>query len=401
MDARFTKAGLSRMRSVLSGYVERGEHSGLATFVSRGDEVHVDVYGSLGFDSSQAVRPDTIFRIASMSKPVIAAGAMLLVEDCVLRLDDPIDALLPELADRTVLRSVDAQVDDTVAAVRPISVRDLLTFRCGIGMVFAPEGRYPIQDAHDEALGMPGPPRPQDMPAPDEWMRRVGSLPLVFQPGERWLYNTAADVLSVLVERASGQRLDAFLRERLFEPLGMRDTGFSVPEAAIDRLGTHYANDWRTGERVVFDEGRGGQWSRPPAFFSGAGGLVSTVVDYAAFATMLLRDGRHGGEQLLSRASVRLMTADHLTAEQKAPPVLGPAMFGVTGWGFGGRVITDREGVGLSPGSYGWDGGLGSSAYADRAEDVVTVLMTQQAWTAPQPPAIHHDFWTTSYAALA
>jgi CubicO group peptidase (beta-lactamase class C family) len=165
---------------------------------------------------------------------------MILVEECKLRLDEPVDALLPELAERQVLKRLDGPLDDTVPAKRPITVRDLLTFRMGFGQIMAPLDAYPILKAANELqIGM-GPPNPSTMPAPDEWMRRLGSLPLMHQPGERWMYNTGSDVLGVLIARASGRELPTFLRERLFEPLEMRDTGFSVPEASLDRLATSY-----------------------------------------------------------------------------------------------------------------------------------------------------------------
>ncbi len=182
------------------------------------------------------MRRDTIFRITSMTKPVTAAAAMILVEECKLRLDEPVDRLLPELADRKVLKRIDGPLDDTVPAHRPITVRDLLTFRMGFGLILGPQDKYPILKAASEQGIMVGPPKPPTLHAPDEWMRRFGTLPLMHQPGEKWLYNTASDVLGVLVARAAGQRLETFLRERIFEPLSMQDTDFSVPAEKLDRL---------------------------------------------------------------------------------------------------------------------------------------------------------------------
>src|SRR6202022_1829297 len=208
---------------------------------------------------------------------ITAAATMILVEECKLRLDEAVDRLLPELANRTVLKRIDAPLDDTVPAQQPITVRDLLTFRMGFGSVMAPPGTDPIQKAmSDLQIGGDGPPHPSKTPPPDEGIRRLGTLPLMHQPGERWLYNTGSDVLGVLIARASDQPLETFLRERLFEPMGMKDTGFSVPPASLDRLATSYWTDPTSGRLAVYDEARGGQWSRPPAFPSGAGGLVST-----------------------------------------------------------------------------------------------------------------------------
>ena len=237
----------------------------------------------MALGGNDPMRRDTIFRISSMTKPVTAVATMILVEECKLRLDEPVDRLLPELADRRVLRAVDGPLDDTVPANRPITVRDLLTFRMGFGMVMAMPGTSPIQDAPHEVMLGQGPPHPSKTPAPDEWIRRLGTLPLMHQPGERWMYNTGSDVLGVLIARASGQPFETFLRERIFEPLGMKDTGFSVPAAELDRLATSYWTDPETGALELHDE-PDGQWSRPPAFPSGAGGLVSTVDDYLAFA---------------------------------------------------------------------------------------------------------------------
>ncbi|HZU75982.1 MAG TPA: serine hydrolase domain-containing protein, partial [Dehalococcoidia bacterium] len=248
-------------------------------------------------------------------------------------------------------------------------------------------------------LGM-GPPRPQRMPAPDEWLRRLGMLPLMHQPGERWLYNTGADVLGVLLARASGQPLATFLRERIFEPLGMKDTGFSVAPEQRHRLPPCYWTNFQTGVTEVFDPVEGGQWSQPPVFPSGAAGLVSTVDDYLAFAQMLLNHGRHGSERILSRHSVELMTTDQLTSEQKAVSGLIPGYFDGHGWGFGVSIVNRREDVAFAPGSYGWDGGLGTSWRSDPAEQMITLLLTQQAWTSPGPPGVCRDFWTLAYQAI-
>jgi CubicO group peptidase (beta-lactamase class C family) len=391
-------ARLGRMHDVMTGYVERGDVPGLVTLVSRRGEVHVDVIGTQAFKDPDPMRRDTIFRISSMTKPITAAATMILVEECKLRLDEPVDALLPELAERKVLKRLDGPLDDTVPARRPITVRDLLTFRMGFGMMMAPPDAYPIlKAANVQQLGM-GPPNPSTMPPPDEWMRRLGSLPLMYQPGEQWMYNTGSDVLGVLIARSSHQPLETFLHERLFEPLEMRDTGFSVPEVSLDRLATSYWTDPTSGKLSVYDEPRGGQWSRPPAFPSGAGGLVSTIDDYLAFGQMMLPLGKHGNERILSRLSVELMTTDQLTPEQKAAPSLVSGFLDGHGWGFGVSVITRRDDIAAVPGRYGWDGGLGTSWYSDPREDMVIILMTQSAWASPSPPNVY--FWTLAYQAI-
>jgi CubicO group peptidase (beta-lactamase class C family) len=228
-------------------------------------------------------------------------------------------------------------------------------------------------------------------------MRRLGTLPLAYQPGERWLYHTSSEVLGVLVARAAGQPLEAFLAERLFQPLGMTDTGFSVPEASLGRFGGAYAADPATGERSLYDPADG-QWSRPPAFPSGGAGLVSTVDDYLSFARMLAAGGRCGDGRLLSRPSVMAMTTNQLTSEQMAAS--SPSPDGTLGWGFGVGVQVARAGPAHSIGSYGWDGGLGSSWRNDPAEDLAGILLTNQAFSSPEPPAVVQDFWTSIYASI-
>ncbi|HEY4026144.1 MAG TPA: serine hydrolase domain-containing protein, partial [Candidatus Dormibacteraeota bacterium] len=285
----FSSKRLTRVRDLLERHVDAGEVPGAVAVVARHGEVHIEATGNLAFEGAGSRTPmagDTICRLASTTKPIVAACAMTLVEDCTLRLDDPVDALLPELADMTVLVDPNGPLEATVPAERPITLRDLLTYRLGTGMVPAERGTIPISDALDalergEGPGDPGP------PGPDEWIRRLGTLPLVYQPGERWMYNTAANVTVVLIARATGMSFGDALRERICEPLGMKDTAFSVGGESISRLATAYVLDDATGELVV-EDGPDGHWSRPPAFESGGGGLVSTADDYLAFASALL-----------------------------------------------------------------------------------------------------------------
>ncbi|MGO8948735.1 MAG: serine hydrolase domain-containing protein [Ktedonobacterales bacterium] len=398
--AAFSTVRLRRMHDVMAGYVERGEVPGVVTLLSRRGEVQVDTMGAMGIADSAPIRRDTIFRISSMTKPITAAATMILAEQCELRLDDPVDRWLPELAERKVLKRLDGPLDDTVPANRPITVRDLLTFRMGFGQMLASPDDYPIlKEANAQQIGM-GPPSPSSLPAPDEWIRRLGRLPLMHQPGEKWMYNTGSDVLGVLIARVSGQPFEAFLRQRLFEPLDMKDAGFSVPATQLDRLATSYWNSPQSGEIDVYDEAKGGQWSCPPDFPSGSGGMVSTVDDYLAFGQMMLSQGTYNNRRLLSRFSVEAMTTDQLTPEQKAVSGLVPGFFTGHGWGFGVSIVTSRDDISAVPGRYGWDGGMGTSWYSDPSENLVAILMTQRAWSSPSPPDICHDFWTLSYLAI-
>jgi CubicO group peptidase (beta-lactamase class C family) len=221
--AGLSKSRLERMHQVLSGYVERQEMPGLVALVSHHDDVHVETLGTMSVGHPAPMKRDTIFRIASLAKPVTAVAAMILVEECKLRLDESIEAWLPELANRRVLKSMSSQPDDTAPALRAITVRDLLTFRMGFGSVMAGPDTYPIQKLIREyRIGGDGPPRPSQAPGTEEWLQKLGSLPWMAQPGERWMYHVSADVLGVLIARVSGQSLGAFMRERIFDPLGMR-----------------------------------------------------------------------------------------------------------------------------------------------------------------------------------
>jgi CubicO group peptidase (beta-lactamase class C family) len=251
-------ARLGRMAEVLRGSVERGEVAGIVALVSRRDALHVETIGVQDLESPAPMRRDTIFRIASMTKAVTAVATMILVEEARLRLDDPVDRWLPELTDRRVLRAMDSRVDDTVPAKRAITLRDLLTLRWGLGAIMARPGTFPIQQAIREVGLAPGP-DPIAFDA-DEYMRRLGSLPLLHQPGEGWFYHTGYDVLAVLIARVAGMRFEDFLAERIFAPLGMADTGFHVPAAKLSRLATCYRTE--AGQLKVYDTAAGGLWSR-------------------------------------------------------------------------------------------------------------------------------------------
>ncbi|MEU1384633.1 MULTISPECIES: serine hydrolase domain-containing protein [unclassified Nonomuraea] len=289
-----------RLRGVLGGFVARGEVPGLVGLVHHRGETHVVPVGTLERGGGAAVEADSIFRIASLTKAVTAAAAMILVEECVLRIDDPIDDLVPELAGRRVLRALDAPLDDTVPATRPITVRDLLTFRLGTGQLLTEDGAdFPILRAMRDPRIDRGPDGPGS--GPGEWLARLGALPLMYQPGERWIYHTAADVLGVLIARAAGKPLHDFMTERIFEPLGMYDTGYRLPAGKLRRLAGSYRPDGSGGVTPRPDPR---VWDEPPPFPSGGGGpgLLSTAPDYAAFCRMLLAQGRHDRGRILSRA---------------------------------------------------------------------------------------------------
>ncbi|SEH01018.1 CubicO group peptidase, beta-lactamase class C family [Nonomuraea solani] len=403
----FSEAGLRRLREVLARHVESGKIPGLVALVSRDGETHVEAMGTMRHDGGAPMRRDTIFRMASTTKPVAAAATMVLLDECRLRLDDPVDPWLPELAGRKVLKRADGPLDDTVPARRPITVRDLLTSTCGLGLDMTAKtapmmSAFFEQGVYGQADGWMLP-----EPEPDEWMRRLSTLPLMYQPGERWLYNVSDDVLGVLVARVSGRSFEEFLRERIFDPLGMKDTGFHVPDGKIDRLPPLYSPDWQTGAFNVEDEAEGGHHSKPPAFQSGGGGLDSTADDYHAYFQMLLNGGTHRGERILSRPAVELMTTNRLTPEQTAALQTwarsvvhlshGTGQQG--GWGFGMAVRAQR-GDYAPVGQFGWDGGAGTTTYADPHNRLVGILLTQTGMSTPDSAGAINDFWTTLYQAI-
>jgi len=382
-----TSAGLAEFHGAAARHVGADRVPGLVTLVASGDQVHVETLGALSVGGTPVQR-DSLFRIASITKPVTGVATLALIEEGLIGLDEPVDILLPELAGRRVLARVDGPIDDTVPATRPITTRDLLTFTFGFGMVtemFMTPEPWPIQVAVDELqLGAVGPPDPASKPDPDTWMARFGSLPLMAQPGERWMYNSGAHVLSVLLARAAGQSFAEVLRTRIFEPLGMADTTFWTSQT--DRLATAYQ---ATPGGLVVADPPDGAWSKPPAFEDGAAGLLSTVDDLHAFARMLLG----GGAPVLAPESVAAMTVDQLTPDQKARGGLGSGFFDHQSWSYC-QAVQDS-------GAFGWNGGYGSSWLVDPAGDLVVIVLSQRLFESPELPAVHRDIQAAAYAARA
>lgn len=387
----FSEQGLRDLQAALKAEVDRGAIPGLVGLVSRDGETHAFPAGAMALGGPPVPR-DAIFRIASMTKPLTAAVAMMLVEEGKLRLEQPIDRLAPELANRQVLRRIDAPLDDTVPATRAITLKDVLTFRLGWGVLFTD---VPIMQAAADlpGFGMPNPAWPH---GPDRFMAELGKLPLMAQPGERWLYTLGSNVLGVLIARAEGKPLDQVFRERLLEPLGMSDTGFFVPPQKSARLITGYVN--QDGRLAPFDPWNG-MYATAPAFPAGDSGLVSTADDFARFAAFLRTGLAPDGRRLLSAASLQAMTTNHLTPEQIADGVdiLGPGR----GWGYGLGVFVGDDPYGRPVGAYGWDGGFGTTWFDDPATGLTAILLTQRVFDSPDPPAVHKAFWKGALAAVA
>jgi CubicO group peptidase (beta-lactamase class C family) len=379
----FTPSGLADLRAVAERHVGDDRVPGLVALITNDADVHVEALGCLTIGGAPVER-DSIFRIASTTKPITAAATLALVDEGLLALDEPVETLLPELADRRVLGRMDGPLADTVPAERAITTRDLLTFTFGFGMaaeMFAAERPWPVMQAVDALrLSTLGPPNPEVPPDPDTWMAGLGSLPLLAQPGQRWLYNTGAHVLGVLVARAAGMPFPEVLRSRIFDPLGMRDTGFVAGD--LRRFATAYRP---TPDGLVVSDEPDGAWSGLPAFPDGAAGLVSTVDDLLAFARMLLA----GGQPVLSSALAHEMTVDQLTAEQRAS---GQAFLDGGSWGLGLAV--------QESGAYGWDGGLGTTWLVDPVRNLVVIVLTQRMFESPTPPAVHREIQAAAYGAL-
>ncbi|MCB1001601.1 MAG: beta-lactamase family protein [Acidimicrobiales bacterium] len=363
--------------------------------VATDDRTHVGAAGRLDA-GGRPMRRDSIVRIASMTKPLTALAALMLVDEGRIGLDDPVDPWLPELADRRVLVPGATTLDQTVPAERPITVRDLLTFRMGLGYDFSGRSAQLTLGPLAAAGLVLGPPTPSTMPTADRLMAIVGSVPLEHQPGSGWRYHLSAEVLGVLVERVTTERLGDVFQERITGPLGMHDTAFAVEPHRLDRFGDCWGSDPSTGVLAVWDTADG-HWAGDPPLHSGGGGLVSTVDDVLRFGRCLL-DGAVApdGALLMSPALVREMTTDQLTSEQRLD--LDPE--GREGWGFGVGVQVGTDDPTAPAGSYGWTGGLGTVWRNDPARRVTVVVLTNQMFTDPSLPLAIADGLRLAFAAV-
>ncbi len=380
---------MSELRDVLQKQVIGGSVPGAVGLVAHRDKVEVQAAGFLDVEGTAPMTRDSIFRIASTTKPIIAAATMMLVDDGRIALDDAVATWLPELASPSVVRTPEAAVDDVVPAVRSITVFDLLTFRSGHG--FPSDFSLPAVALLFQDLTQ-GSPVERSPLGPDGWMAALSHIPLLHQPGEAWLYNTGSDILGVLIARVSNTPLPVFLAERVFEPLAMVDTEFDVTGAKRDRLTSAYEPNADGG--LELSDAPDGTWASPPAFPSGSGGLVSTADDLHAFARMLLAEGTANGRRLLTPTAVRQMTTDHLIQAQRDASTL---FLEGQGWGFGGSVDVAAVDPWNGQGRYGWVGGTGTAWHITPSTGTISILLTQRAMTGPTPPDVMREFW--SYAA--
>lgn len=379
--AGLSAEGLARIAPVLQAVVDAGDLSGVVTLIWRkGKEVQLNAVGFRDLESRIPMTRDTLFRIASMTKPVTSIAALMLIEEGKLRLDDPITRWMPEFKNMRVLQDPAGPLTDTVSAPREITLEDLMTHRSGLAYGFTSIG--PISHAYEDRLGSPiGTPL-----TPDEWLAALGSLPLSYAPGERFHYSHATDVLGFLVARIEEKPLGEVLRERIFGPLGMEDTCFWCPPEKRHRLAKLYRAPPAGGalEDVSFPHS-----PNPPAFEGGGGGLLSTADDYLKFARILLGHGEADGVRLVKPETIALMTANRLTDAQRQIPFMGFPFWNAQGFGLGLSVILDEAKLGLmgagSNGSFGWPGAFGTWWQADPAQEMVLIYLVQNSM--PLDPA--------------
>jgi CubicO group peptidase (beta-lactamase class C family) len=395
----FSPERLKAVTAAMQAAVDRGDTAGVVTLLYRHGEVaQVNAVGSQDEAARTPMRRDSIFRIASMTKPIVAVATLMLIEEGKLSLGDKVETYLPELANQKVLANPTDPLDSARPAQRGTTITDLLTHRSGICTPDTAGGPLTAAlkevDAAGYAMG------------PDEWLKRLGGLPLAYEPGSRFNYGNSFDVLGFLIARVAGTSLPDLLATRIFGPLGMKDTTFFVPADKMARLATNYGlSDRPAGKRIVTDQpGPSSRWAKPPIFPQGAGGLVSTADDYLAFARMLLNKGKLGDTRLLTHKSVALMTSNYLTPEQRRTPFVGLDFWAGQGFGLGVSVVDDvakqeRTPFGYSSaGSFGWPGAFGTWWQADPKEDMIQIFMVQMAAADPHTPV--RAFQALSYAAI-
>lgn len=393
------------MATHLKRFVESGEVPGFVALVSRENRIEAEIAGTRTRNGEPLAR-DSIFRITSMTKPIAAVATLLLADQGKLRLQDPIEKWLPELADRRVLKRIDGDLADTVPAKREIRVEDLLSFRMGFGLIMNFSDfskKYPIVERFKELglLGL-GPPDLSNPLTADEWLERFAMLPLMMQPGELWQYNAAYYLLGIFLSRVTGKALDELFRELLFDPLGMKDTGFVVPKEKLGRLTDCYRFDSEKSRLELLDAASDSHWSRKPSFLDASAGLVSTVDDYLAFARMLMSEGQHADKPFLSAEMARAMTANQLTPDQREKPTLVSDRWRNHGYGYGVSILMSESKTGIGrAGQYGWNGGFGSSWLNDPKSRLIGILLTERAFDSPALPPICEEFWKQVYVKPA
>lgn len=372
--AGFNKDTLAQVAPALQGLVDQGALSGVVTLVWRGGEVvQMNALGKRDIAANLPMERDTLFRVASMTKPVTSIAVMMLVEEGKLKLGDPATKWVPELANMQVLHDATGPLDATIPAARDITVEDLMTHRSGLAYGFTSMG--PIAYAHEEKLGS----ALVNSKTPDAWLQALGELPLSYPPGDRFHYSHATDVLGFLVARIEGKPLGRVLKERIFDPLGMSDTSFWLAPEKRDRLAKLYEAPLEGPLKDVSLP----HTDAPPAFEGGGGGLISSADDYLKFARMMLGRGEVDGVRLVKAETIDQMAENRLTEEQRGHGFMGMPFWLSQGFGLGLSVILDAEkhewmGAGAR-GAFGWPGAFGTWWQADPANDMILIFLIQDA----------------------
>lgn len=395
----FDAARLARIDDFLEHrYLESGRFAGIQLLVARdGKPVHFTSRGAMREDGTP-VAADTLFRIASMTKPITSVAFMMLVEEGRVLLDDPVTAVIPEWRDLGVWSGGGGGAPFLARPLAaPMRMIDLLRHTAGLTYGF--QNRSNV-DAAYRAAEIENWWGPHDL---DSVVRTLAGIPLEFAPGAAWNYSVATDILGLVIERISGQRLDAFFQERIFAPLGMEDTFFQVPADKVDRLGDCWTMHPAKG-RILYDRGADSRWARPPTQLSGGGGLVSTSADYLRFATMLLNRGEREGVRLLSPKTVELMTRNHLPGGADLAS-LSQSMFSEAtnagvGFGLGVAVTVDPAPTLIhgSAGEYYWGGFFSTAFHIDPVERLIIVFMAQLSPSTTWP--VRRELRTLVYSAL-
>lgn len=374
---------LDRIRRVLQGHVEEGRIAGAVVLLARrGRVAFFESFGRRDREADVAMTDDTIFRIASMSKPITSVAVMTLYEEGRFQLGDPVSRYLPELADLEVAVPSEDGVLRTVPAEREMTVQDLLRHTSGLTYGFFSDS--PVDKLYTEAGVLS---KDQNLA---ETVEKLGRLPLKHQPGTVWEYSISVDVLGRLIEVISGMPFDRFLEERLFDPLDMPDTGFHIAKDELPRLATNYR--WHEEQMVAAEPNAFESYETPTTYFSGGGGLVSTAADYFRFSQMLLDDGHLDGTRVLGRKTVELIRTDHL-GDIRMPRNPGYGF----GLGFAVRTHPGRAPIPGSVGEFHWGGAYGTVFWIDPREEFVGVFMIQ---LRPSPEAFGQQFKTMAYQAI-
>lgn len=392
-DVGLSSVRLKRISALMKEYVDQRKLAGIVAMVARrGKVAYRESYGMMDIEAQIPMQFDAIFRIASMTKPIVSVAAMMLYEEGRFQLDDPVSKFIPEFKGLQVYGAGTVEDHTYVALKRQMTIQDLFRHTSGLTYGFSNtpvDSMYLAVNIFDPQGNL------------SDMIKKLSNIPLLYQPGERWHYSASTDVLGYLIEVISGESLDEFLSHRIFEPLAMRDTGFYVLEDKIDRFTTAYGTS-EDGLRVV-DAPAASRFSRKPTFFSGGGGLVSTTLDYMRFAQMLLNNGALDGTRLLSPKTVQLMTINHV------PVHALPIRFGVPsfeyfvrgyGFGLGVRVLQDIAESGNlgSKGTYGWAGMWCTYLWIDPEEELIGLLMAQFQRPAYYP--FDKEFHTLMYQSI-